>query len=107
MKKTFVLLVVAALVIIATGMAVFTATPYPMLKVQAEARKIPMHEVELARVKDGIYCGDFTYGNFTHRVEVVVEDHERQESNIIKNQSEDEQVKKPRVSWTKRSKLSL
>lgn len=94
MKKTFVLLVVAALVIIVIGIAVFMATAYPMLKEQAAVRKMPIHDVELAKVKNGTYRGEFTYGNFTYQVEVVVEEHQIQRISIPKNRSEDEHAKK-------------
>jgi len=94
MKKTFVLLVVAALVIIVIGIAVFMATAYPMLKEQAEVRKMPIHDVELAKVKNGTYHGEFTYGNFTYQVEVVVDEHQIQRISILKNRSEDEHAKK-------------
>ena len=94
MKKTFVLLVVAALAIIVIGIAVFMATAYPMLKEQAEVRKMPIHEVDLAKVKDGIYRGDFTYGNFTYEVEVAVQDHEIKHIDFFKNRSEGEHAKK-------------
>ena len=94
MKKTFVLLFVAALVIIVIGIAVFMATAYPMLKEQAEVRKMPIHEVELTKVKDGIHRGDFSYGNFTHQVQVAVQDHEIKHIAILKNRSESEHAKK-------------
>jgi uncharacterized protein with FMN-binding domain len=94
MKKTFVLLIVAALVIIAIGIAVFMATAYPMLKEQAEVRKMPIHDVGLAKVKNGTYRGDFTYGNFTYQVQVVVEKHEMKQISILKNRSESEHAKK-------------
>ena len=94
MKKTFVLLIVAALVIIVIGVAVFMATAYPMLKEQAEVRKMPIREVELTKVKDGIYRGEFTYGNFTYEVEVAVQAHEIKHIDILKNRNESEHAKK-------------
>ena len=94
MKKTFILLIVVALVIIVIGIAVFMATAYPMLKEQADVRKMPIHEVELAKVKNGTYRGNFAYGNFTYEVEVVVKDHQMQDISILKNRRESEHAKK-------------
>jgi uncharacterized protein with FMN-binding domain len=90
MKKTFLWLFLATLVIIAVGVAVFMAFMYPRLKEQAELQRLQISEVELANVRDGTFKGDFTFHGLTYEVEVVVAEHEITQIAILKNIEDDE-----------------
>ena len=97
MKKTFLLLFLAALVVIAVGVALFMAFMYPRMKEQAELEKLQINEVELADVQDGTYMGDFTFHGFTYEVEVIVLDHEITQVKVLKNIEDDEYAQIPRA----------
>jgi uncharacterized protein with FMN-binding domain len=94
MKRTFLLIVVIGLIIIAIGVAIFMLTIFPKIQEQNEVREMTINEVELSKVHDGTFCGDFTYGNFTYEVEVTVQDHQIQRINILRNRSESDHAKK-------------
>ena len=94
MKKTFLLLFLAALVVIAVGVALFMAFMYPRMKEQAELEKLQINEVELADVQHGTYLGDFTFHGFTYEVKVIVLDHEITQIKVLKNIQDDEYAQK-------------
>lgn len=50
-----------------------------------KVRNMPINEVDLSRVSDGVYKGDFSYGRFTYEVEVIVNDHRIDGIEILKN----------------------
>ncbi|MGA2763390.1 MAG: FMN-binding protein [Spirochaetia bacterium] len=50
-------------------------------------RAMPVNHVDLAKVKDGNYRGDFSYGGFTYEVQVTVVSHQIKEIAIIKNRT--------------------
>ena len=93
MKKTFLWLFLGALVVIAVGVALFMAFMYPKLKEQAELRRLTVNEVELTKVGDGTFHGDFSYHDFTYEVEVVVVEHEITQIAVLKNIEDDEYAK--------------
>ena len=94
MKKTFLWIFLAALVVIAVGVALFMAFMYPRLKEQAELQRLQVSEVELANVQDGTFQGDFTFHGFTYEVELVVTDHEITQITVLRNIEDDEYAKK-------------
>jgi uncharacterized protein with FMN-binding domain len=93
-KKTFLWLFLAALFVIAVGVALFMVFMYPKLKLQAELQRLQINEVELANVEDGAYHGDFTFHGFTYEVEVVVIDHAITQITVFKNIEDDEYAQK-------------
>ena len=50
-------------------------------------RAMPVNHVDLTKVKDGNYRGDFSYGGFTYEVQVTVVSHQVKEIAIIKNRT--------------------
>jgi uncharacterized protein with FMN-binding domain len=94
MKKTFLWIFLAALVVIAVGVALFMAFMYPKLKEQAELKRLMVDEVELSNVRDGTFPGDFTFHGFTYEVEVVVVEHKITQIAVLKNIEDDEYAKK-------------
>jgi uncharacterized protein with FMN-binding domain len=94
MKRTFVLILVVAIVMIAVGVAIFMLIAFPKIKEQAEVRKMTINDVEFSKVKDGAFRGDFTYGNFTYEVEVTVQEHKISRINILRNRSDSDYARK-------------
>jgi len=94
MKRTFLFIIVAALVMIAVTVAIYMLIIFPKIKEQIEVRKMNIREIELSRVKDGAFHGEFTYGNFTYAVEVVVQDHNIQRISILNNRGDSDYAKK-------------
>ncbi len=52
-----------------------------------QTRQIPIGHVDLEKVKDGEYSGDFTYGGFTYVVNVAVGNHAITRINVIHNRN--------------------
>lgn len=94
MKKTFLWIFLAALVVIAIGVALFMAFMYPKLKEQAELQRLTVSEVELSSVQNGTFHGAFDFHGFTYEVEVVVAEHEITQIAVLKNIEDDEYAKK-------------
>lgn len=94
MKRTFLLIIVIGLIIIALGVAIFMFTIFPKIQEQNRVREMTINEVELSKVHDGNFSGDFTYGNFTYAVEVSVQNHQIQRINILRNRSESDHAMK-------------
>lgn len=94
MKRTVVLISVVGLVLIAIGVAVFMLIIFPKIREQVEVRKMAINEVELSRVRDGVFRGDFTYGNFTYEVEVLVQNREIRRIDILRNRADSDHARK-------------
>ncbi len=94
MRKTFLWTFLTALVVIAVGVALFMAFIYPKLKLQAELQRLQINEVELTKVSDGTYHGEFFYYDFMYEVEVVVVDHEITQIAVLKNIDDVEYAKR-------------
>jgi uncharacterized protein with FMN-binding domain len=45
------------------------------------------NHVDLAKVRDGAYEGDFTYGGFTYEVSVTVASHQIKDIGVVKNRA--------------------
>lgn len=63
----------------------YLAVMRPAFEEQEKVRKMPINEVDLSRVSDGSYRGDFSYGGFTYEVEVSVKDHKIEGIEILRN----------------------
>jgi uncharacterized protein with FMN-binding domain len=50
-------------------------------------RAMPINHVDLAKVADGTYLGDFTYGGFTYQVSVAVASHQIRDIAVVKNRT--------------------
>ncbi len=50
-----------------------------------KVRNMQINTVDLSRVKDGNYRGDYSYGNFTYVVEVVVRSNRIEAIDILEN----------------------
>ncbi len=52
-----------------------------------EVRSMPINHVDLLKVKDGTYPGDYSYGRFTYEVQVTVTDHQIKDIAVTKNRT--------------------
>lgn len=85
----------AALVVILVGVfAVLVIVMAPQVREQEKVRAMPINEVELSRVSNGSYKGNFTYGKFTYEVEVLVKDHRVESIDILVNREGSKHAKK-------------
>lgn len=50
-----------------------------------KVRKMEINAIDLSRVSDGNYRGNFSYGNFTYTVEVLVRNARIETINILEN----------------------
>ena len=50
-------------------------------------RAMPINHVDLARVRDGTYPGDFAYGGFDYRVQLTVAGHQIEDIVVVKNRT--------------------
>jgi len=48
---------------------------------------MPIDHVDLAKVRDGTYQGDFAYGGFDYQVQVIVTGHQITDIAVVKNRS--------------------
>jgi len=48
-------------------------------------RAMPIDHVDLVKVKDGTYHGDFAYGGFDYQVQVTVASHQIKDIEVVKN----------------------
>lgn len=67
---------------------VFTIMMAPYRRAYEEVRNMAIKEIDLNRVSDGSYRGDFTYGNFTYEVEVMVKSRSIADIQILQNRSD-------------------
>ena len=50
-------------------------------------RAMPISHIDLGKVKDGQYAGDFSYGGFTYEVAVTVAGHQMKEVTVVRNRT--------------------
>jgi uncharacterized protein with FMN-binding domain len=50
-------------------------------------RIMPINHVDLGKVKDGQYTGDFSYGGFAYEVSVKVAGHQIKDISVVKNRT--------------------
>jgi uncharacterized protein with FMN-binding domain len=94
MKRTFLYIIIAALVIMVISMAIFMVTVYPKIKEQADVRKMAINDIPLSDIIDGTFRGDFNYGDFTYEVEVIVQEHVIKDIKILENRQDSEYARK-------------
>ena len=94
MKRTFLYIIIAALVIMVISMAIFMVTVYPKIKEQADVRKMAINDIPLSDIIDGTFRGDFNYGDFTYEVEVIVQEHIIKDIKILENRQDSEYARK-------------
>lgn len=94
MRGVIFYVVVAVLVLITIGAAIFMLIAFPRIKEMASVRKMTIYEVDLSALKDGTFPGDFTYGGFRYEVEVVVRDHKIERVNVLRNREDSDYARK-------------
>lgn len=94
MKRTFLYIIIAALVIMVISVAIFMVTVYPKIKEQADVRKMAINDIPLSDIVDGTFRGDFNYGDFTYEVEVIVQEHVIKDIKILENRQDSEYARK-------------
>jgi uncharacterized protein with FMN-binding domain len=94
MKKIFLYIIAVALALTVIAVAIFVVTIYPKIREQTKVRHMTINDVELAKINDGTFRGDFTYGNFKYEVQVTVQEHRIQQIDVLKNREESEYAKK-------------
>jgi uncharacterized protein with FMN-binding domain len=94
MKRTFLYIIIAALVIMVISVAIFMVTVYPKIKEQADVRKMAINDIPLSDIIDGTFRGDFNYGDFTYEVEVIVQEHVIKDIKILENRQDSEYARK-------------
>jgi len=88
-KRTFKIIGIL-ICIAAVGFGVFYITTIaPANRVLKEVRNAEIRDIDLSKVADGSYVGEFSYSNTTCRVEVVVGNHRIEAVNILENGSTD------------------
>ena len=85
------------LVVLLIAYGVFVIAMGPQFAEQTRVRNMPINDIALSRVADGVYQGDFTYGKFTYMLEVVVRDHVIEDIQILANREESKYAKKAEV----------
>lgn len=94
MKKIFLYIIAVALALTVIAVTIFIVVVYPKIREQTNVRHMTINDVELKKIKDGTFNGDFTYGDFTYEVEVTVQGHKIEQINVLKNRGESEYAKK-------------
>lgn len=84
MKKG-VLIIIIVVVVIAIG--IFSSLMICNTAEMKRVRAMPINEVDLSSISDGIYIGDYSYGGFTYEVEVKVKDHKIENIKVLKNRN--------------------
>ncbi|NPV53446.1 MAG: FMN-binding protein [Firmicutes bacterium] len=82
MKRRFLIGIISLIIVIGGAGTIFMAHNSGEFR---KVRNMPINEVDLSRVSDGTYEGDFSYGRFTYVVEVIVKDHRIENIKILKN----------------------
>ncbi len=86
MLKKLLIGIAIVFAIFITAMVVFYfAMVRPMFKETKVIQEMAITDVDLSRVADGLYSGEFTYGKFAYQVEVIVKDHKIESIKPFKN----------------------
>lgn len=72
MKKKVIILVSVILAALATSFIFMVVIPE---KKNDAIRQMPINNVDLNRLHDGSYKGEFAYGRYTYKVDVEIKDH--------------------------------
>ena len=76
-----ILYIVLSILIVGAGMFVY------LTKDLGKYRKIVIDNVDMTKVEDGVYQGEFTGGRWKNRLEVAVKDHKIEDIKLIKASS--------------------
>ncbi len=84
LKKILIIIgiIIGIFIIIAV---VFIIKMRPVFEEQKQVRKMEITDIDLTKVQDGNYQGDFTYAGFTFSVEVGVKNHKIESIKIVNN----------------------
>jgi uncharacterized protein with FMN-binding domain len=85
LKKILIAILVIVIIIIIVGAVFYIIKVRPMTKEVNAIRQMEITNVDLNKVADGVYPGDFTYGGFTYEIEVSVKGHKIENIKILKN----------------------
>ncbi len=75
----------AAAVLFLAVIGAYTFGIAPVMNKHKEVREMQINDVNLSRVDDGVYQGEFSYANFTYKVEVAVADRRITKIRILQN----------------------
>lgn len=81
--KPKIIKVLAVLFILGYGGYIFLFAP--ILRERSAVRNLEFQDVDLSRIPDGTYAGEFGYGNFAYAVDVTVIGHRITEILVTKN----------------------
>ncbi len=73
--------------ILAIGYGVIMILMAARFKEQKTVRAMPIQDIDLAKIRDGSFPGDFSYGDFTYQVTVTVKNHRIEDVKILKNRT--------------------
>ena len=73
----------ASFFLVLAAIAISSCTPAEV----TATRQLPIARVDLSRARDGSYDGEYTYGRFTYKVEVVILDHRIVTVRILDNRN--------------------
>ncbi|AOT71241.1 FMN-binding protein [Geosporobacter ferrireducens] len=82
MKKVLIA-ATSAILLITLGIYLFFILPNE--KNLDVIRNMPIENVDLNKINDGVYKGDFSYGSHTYKVEVSVIEHKLEKIDVISN----------------------
>ena len=82
MKKTIIIIISVAVFLVIVFFGILMARN---VSIARRLKALPISEVDLASVSDGLYKGDFAYGGFKYEVEVTVKEHKIEDIKVLKN----------------------
>jgi uncharacterized protein with FMN-binding domain len=81
--KKIILIIILSLLLIAAGIYLFYILPSE--KELAAVRNMKIEDVNLQKVNDGTYEGDYSYGSYTYELAVSVKAHKIEKIDVISN----------------------
>jgi uncharacterized protein with FMN-binding domain len=87
MSRRLFIVIGIVVVFLITAVVLFLFVIAPQLREQRQVRNMSIQTIDLKRVSEGTFRGDFTYDNFTYEVEVSVKNHKIQAIAIMRNRS--------------------
>lgn len=84
MKKAIIISILAIILMVIVGLGFLLERNASIAK---RLKAMPINEIDLANVSDGLYHGDFAYGGFTYEVEVTVKEHKIEDIKVVKNRN--------------------
>lgn len=84
LKRT---ITIAIIIIVVVVIGILSALMIQSNKVTKSVRTMPINEVDLTNVSDGVYLGNFSYAGFTYEVVVTVKDKKIEEIKVLKNRN--------------------